>query len=101
LGTPDDIIKPYHRAFVSSNGDIKLTGSGSDFDSKYLGKDSSQPVPKFDAASWQAITTQGGDPGNLASNYSGLDSQYKWTSQAELDGNTISDAPQSLGVRGR
>jgi hypothetical protein len=89
---PDNILKPHHRAFVDANGNIKLTGSGSDFDAKYLGQDSTKPVPKFDANSWQAINTQNGDPGNLANNYSSLDASYKWSNQAALDSGTVSAA---------
>jgi hypothetical protein len=65
---------------------IKLTGSGSDFDSKYLENDSTKPIPNFNGVR------------DLANNYSGLDSRYKWTNQAELDRGRIAAAFHSLVV---
>jgi hypothetical protein len=86
--------KPYYRAFfdVSNPDDVRLTGPGSDFDAKYLGSNSAQPIPALDEAVWIAAGNSGTMPSNLAANYSALSSTYKLINQAELDGFNVSVA---------
>jgi hypothetical protein len=88
LSTNAAVYKPYHRAFVNAAGKVKLTGSDlSGIDAKYLGSDSTKPVPSLDEADWITAANNGTTPANLADNYVGLSSDYKWNSAEDFNTN--------------
>jgi hypothetical protein len=89
-GTPDSTLKPHHRTFVDSSGQVKLTGPDlSGIDAKYLGSNSAQPVPALDEAAWITAGNNGTTPANLATNYAALDPQYKWSSLSDFNTNAV------------
>jgi hypothetical protein len=85
LSSGAEYYQPFYRAFVDSSGKVKLTGAGSDFDAKYLGFDSTKPIPAFDEEAWLTAANNGTTPPDLAPNYASLDPEYKWNNQADLD----------------
>jgi hypothetical protein len=101
LTTNANNLKPYHRAFIDSSGNVKLTGPDlSGIDAKYLGSNSNQPIPSLDEAAWITAGNNGTTPANLAANYASLSSIYKWSSLADFNGNAVaSAAPANSSVR--
>jgi hypothetical protein len=101
LTTNANNLKPYHRAFIDSAGNVKLTGPDlSGIDAKYLGSNSNQPIPSLDEAVWITAGNNGATPANLAANYASLSSIYKWSSLADFNSNAVaSAAPANSSVR--
>jgi hypothetical protein len=100
-GTPNATLKPYHRAFLDTSGQVKLTGPDlTGIDPKYLGSNPNQPVPSLNEEDWIKFAngaTGGFSPGvsivngtlQLAPSYAALDSQYKWASAADFNANAV------------
>jgi hypothetical protein len=94
-------LKPYHRAFIDTNGQVKLTGLDlTGIDTKYLGSNPNQPVPSLNEEDWIKFgngATSGFSPGvsivngtlQLAPNYASLDSRYKWADADDFNNNAV------------
>ena len=94
-----DIVGPNHRAFVHTDGTVMFTGARTGvFGDKYGGNNINAAVPKYDTESWQAITTQNGNPGDAYVNYSDIPANLKWVDVATLEVNTLSAAAMHSGA---